>query len=83
MKNRHFLFLQGMPRLFFSHLAKRLREDGARTTRINLCLGDQLFWYGPTPVNYRGTYVDWPAYIETFLRKNAVTDLILLGSVWI
>lgn len=80
MKNRHFLFLQGMPCLFFSHLAKRLREDGARTTRINLCLGDQLFWYGPTPVNYRGTYVDWPAYIETFLRKNAVTDLILLGE---
>lgn len=36
---RHFLFLQGMPCGFFSQIAARLRAAGARTTRINLCLG--------------------------------------------
>lgn len=80
MKNRHFLFLQGMPCLFFPRLAERLRAEGAKTTRLNLCLGDQLFWYGPRAVNYRGSYAAWPAYIDTFLRKNAITDLILLGE---
>lgn len=77
---RHFLFLQGMPCLFFPRLAERLRAAGARTTRLNLCLGDQLFWYGPRAVNYRGSYASWPGYIERFLRENHVTDLILLGE---
>lgn len=78
--SRHFLFLQGMPCLFFPRLAERLRAAGARTTRLNLCLGDQLFWYGPRAVNYRGSYASWPDYIETFLRENHITDLILLGE---
>lgn len=69
-----------MPCLFFPRLAERLRAAGARTTRLNLCLGDQLFWYGPRAVNYRGSYAEWPGYIERFLRENHVTDLILLGE---
>lgn len=77
---RHFLFLQGMPCLFFPRLAEQLRATDAKTTRINLCLGDQLFWYGPRAVNYRGSYSAWPKYIEAFLRSNGITDLILLGE---
>lgn len=80
LKTRHFLFLQGMPCLFFPHLAERLRAGGAQTSHISLCLGDQIFWHGPKAVNYRGSYAAWPAYIETFLRQNNVTDLILLGE---
>lgn len=78
--DRHFLFLQGMPCLFFPRLAEQLRSAGAKTTHINLCLGDQLFWYGPRAINYRGFYRSWATYIERFLLKNSITDLVLLGE---
>jgi capsular polysaccharide export protein len=77
---RHFLFLQGMPCAFFPRIAARLRAAGARTTKINLCLGDQLFWSGPDALNYRGSYRGWPDYIAAFMRGERVTDLILLGE---
>ncbi|WP_234731118.1 capsule biosynthesis protein [Acidocella facilis] len=77
---RHFLFLQGMPCGFFPQIAARLRAAGARTTRINLCLGDAFFWQGPAAVNYRGRFKAWPGYIERFFRREQVTDLILLGE---
>jgi capsular polysaccharide export protein len=79
-KVRNFLFLQGMPCGFFPLIAQRLREAGARATRINLCLGDQLFWHGPETVNYRGRYRAWPRYIEDFMTRTGVTDLVLLGE---
>lgn len=66
--------------MFFPRLAARLRAAGARTTRINFCLGDQLFWFGPRAINYRGSYASWPGYIETLLRNTGVSDLILLGE---
>jgi capsular polysaccharide export protein len=77
---RHVLFLQGMPSLFFFRIAKKLEDHGCRATRINLCIGDQLFWPGRNSVNYRGAPKEWPAFVETFMRSEHVSDLVLLGE---
>ena len=77
---RHVVFLQGMPCAFFTNVAAQLREAGLRTTRINLCTGDALFWRGPNAVNYRGTYRRWPDFIARFFEREGVTDLVLLGE---
>lgn len=76
----HFLFLQGLPSPFFSRIASKLSEIGCRTTGINLCVGDQLFWRGQNTVNYRGREDDWPKFIADFLDKNGVTDIVLVGE---
>jgi capsular polysaccharide export protein len=77
---RHFVFLQGMPSPFFSQIAEKLRVAGCRTTRINLCFGDFLFWRGPDAVNYRGRHPAWRDYIDRFFIRENVTDLVLLGE---
>ena len=80
MSVSHFLFLQGMPSAFFTRVARGLERRGCRTTGINLCMGDRLFWRGQRAVDYRGTLEDWPAFIDAFLAREAVTDLVLLGE---
>lgn len=80
MRNRHFLFLQGMPCSFFSELASSLQSDGAKISRINLCFADWLFWKLPGATNYRGTLKEWPSFFQKFIELHAVTDLILVGE---
>lgn len=80
MSDLHFVFLQGMPSPFFSRIAEALAARGCRTTRINLCIGDRLFWHGSPALDYRGRLKDWPAFVADFFDHNGVTDLILLGE---
>ena len=80
MQDKHFLFLQGLPSPFFSRIASNLAAMGCRTTGINLCVGDQLFWRGQSTVNYRGRAADWSAYIANFLDNNDITDIVLVGE---
>jgi len=80
MKNLSFLFLQGLPSPFFSLIGNKLSGLGCKVMAINLCLGDQLFWRGQNPVNYRGTLAKWPAFIEDFLDRNHITDIVLVGE---
>jgi capsular polysaccharide export protein len=80
MPDLHFLFLQGMPSAFFSRLARGLEQRGCRTTGVNLCMGDRLFWRGQRAVDYRGTLEEWQAFIDSFLAREAVSDLVLLGE---
>jgi capsular polysaccharide export protein len=77
---RHFVFLQGPPSSFFTRIAAKLRKQGCRTTRINLCFGDFLYWRGRDAVNYRGNRRGWKTYIEQFFIREAVSDLVLLGE---
>ena len=44
---RRFLFLQGPISPFFAEVGAGLRALGHEVRRINLCLGDRLFWRGP------------------------------------
>lgn len=80
MPGRAFLFLQGPSSPFFALIAGALEERGHRTHRINLCVGDQLFWRRAGAVNYRGRLADWPAYIAGFLERHGISDLVLLGE---
>lgn len=79
-QSRHFVFLQGPPSSFFFRIAARLREQGCRTTRINLCFGDLVFWRGRNTKNYRGSKQGWRDYIERFFVREGVTELVLLGE---
>ena len=75
-----FLFLQGPISPFFSRLADALEARGHRILRINLCFGDYLFWRRSGAVNYRGRAEGWQKFISDFLRREKVTDIVLLGE---
>lgn len=77
---RHFLFLQGPISPFFSDMAAALRQRGHVALRINLCLGDKLFWHGPGAVDFRRHPAAWPDFVASFLDANRITDLVLLGE---
>lgn len=79
-EGRVFLFLQGPSSLLFSQIADNLARLGNSCLRINFNLGDQLFWRRKGATAYRGSQQDWPAFIDHFLEKNGVTDLVLLGE---
>ena len=75
-----FLFLQGPISPFFTEVAEGLRRRGHQTYRVNLNLGDRLFWRGPGAVDFTDRPEAWAAWIDEFLAKNAITDLVLLGE---
>jgi len=77
---RHFLFLQGMPGPFFRRLARRLRENGARTSRVNFNGGDVLDWLGGEARAYRGRPEDWSAWLADHLDRTDVTDIVVFGD---
>jgi capsular polysaccharide export protein len=80
MADIHLVFLQGMASPFFRRVGEVLRGRGCRVTRINLCIGDWIYWHGEGSVNYRGRYTNWSAFIGNFFDHHAVTDLVLLGE---
>ncbi|MCA3357233.1 MAG: capsular biosynthesis protein [Roseomonas sp.] len=77
---RRFLFLQGPISPFFAEVAAGLRHYGHRVFRVNLNLGDWVFWRGPDGVNFTGKPEAWRAWIEAFMDEQAISDLVLLGE---
>jgi len=77
---RVFLFLQGPNCAFFTGIAKMLEAHGHRCLRINLCFGDWLFWRRRGAVNYRGSFGKWESFLERFLEREGITDIILNGE---
>lgn len=78
--SRVFLFLQGPSSSLFAKIGKELAQHGHKCLRINLSIGDRLFWWQPGARNYRGSFQDWGSFISLYLNQNGVTDLILLGE---
>src|SRR5687768_13381920 len=78
--SRRFLFLQGPITPFFAEVAAGLRALGHEAHRINLCLGDRLFWHGPGATDFRGRLAEWPGFIASFLDRHRITDLVLIGE---
>lgn len=74
------LFLQGPISPFFRMLAAALEAKGARILRVNLCIGDWLFWRRLGAVNYKGGQGDWPAYIHDLMAREGVTHVVMLGE---
>jgi capsular polysaccharide export protein len=77
---RRFLFLQGPISPFFPEVAAGLRALGHEAWRINLCLGDRLFWQGPGATDFQGRLADWPGFLGEFCDRHRITDLVLLGE---
>jgi capsular polysaccharide export protein len=76
---RSFLFLQGPQSYFFERLGRELTARGHRVHRINLNLGDRLFWRLPA-TNFRGRFEEWPGFLAGVIEQHAVTDLLLHGD---
>jgi capsular polysaccharide export protein len=77
---RTFLFLQGPSSYLFAKIADNLEKVGHRCIRINLCMGDWIFWRRPGAVNYRGRLENWQAFVASCMDQEGVTDLLLLGE---
>lgn len=73
---RTVLFLQGPPSTFWADLARGFEAAGHRTRRINLNLGDWLYWRKGGAANYRGRLKGWEAYLAAFLDREGVTDIL-------
>jgi capsular polysaccharide export protein len=78
-KQRSFLFLQGPISNFSDRLGRALIARGHRVHRVNLHLGDRLFWRLPA-TNYRGRFADWRPFIAGVLEEHEVTDLVVHGD---
>jgi capsular polysaccharide export protein len=76
---RSFLFLQGPQSYFFERLGRELTARGHRVHRINLNLGDRLFWRPPA-TNFRGPLEEWPGFVAKVIEEHAITDLLLHGD---
>jgi capsular polysaccharide export protein len=76
---RTFLFLQGLASPFFAELARTLQARGHRVRRINISLGDELFWRLPA-TNYRGSLSNWRGFLASYLANETVTDIVLFGD---
>lgn len=74
-----FLFLQGLASTFFSDLGTALTMRGHRVRRINFCPGDWLFWRGRSD-HYRGTGDAWGAWLDAYVDREGVTDIVLFGD---
>src|SRR5438034_8853994 len=79
VKPRSFLFLQGPISSCFDRLGRALIARGHRVHRINLHLGDQLFWRLPA-THYRGRFADWRGFVARMLEQHQITDLVLHGD---
>ncbi|WP_321338169.1 capsular biosynthesis protein [Breoghania sp.] len=75
-KPRTVLLLQGPPSFFLRDLAGELEQLGHSVLRINLNLGDWLFWWRRGAVNYRGRLRDWRSYLTKFIAIHGVTDIV-------
>lgn len=76
VKEKVFLLLQGPPCRFAYRLATCIEQQGHRCYRINLCLGDWLFWLGKKAHNYRGNIQHWPLFLKEFVLQHGITDII-------
>ncbi|WP_424810745.1 capsule biosynthesis protein [Roseococcus sp. YIM B11640] len=92
---RRFLFLQGPICPFFPGLALGLKARGHVVHRINVCFGDWLLWKGwfwpqkewraystksIPAVDFDRPFSEWSDFIEDYLDRHAITDVVLLGE---
>ncbi|WP_292289598.1 capsule biosynthesis protein CapA [Marivita sp.] len=78
---RVFLFLQGPHGPFFSTLADKLRETGARCWRVAFNAGDGARWSDRTTLlPFRDPIDAWPGTFAAWMRQTEATDLVLYGD---
>lgn len=78
--SRSFLFLQGPIGPFFRTIGKALKARGHRITKVNFNGGDIWDWPRPDAVTYRGDEAGFAAWIKALARRQAVTDVVMIGD---
>ena len=79
--HRRFLFLQGPHGPFFGQLAAMLSCTGTQVWRVGFNQGDQTFWPDtPSYIAFQGPMAQWPATLNSLIRRHAITDLVLYGD---
>jgi capsular polysaccharide export protein len=73
---RRILFLQGPTSLFWRELSLAFEADGHQTFKINVHLGEVLWWLRASAYRYHGRFSRWPAYLDAFVRKHGITDIL-------
>lgn len=73
--SRTVLLLQGPPSALWADLANALGARGARVLRVELCLGDRLFWRGPA-LRYRGGLRGWRHWLEALVRREGIDSIV-------
>lgn len=76
---RTVLFLQCVASPFFFAVARSLERQGCIVRKINVCLGDALFWRLKGE-NYRGDIEGWRGFLAEYLHRHQVTDICLFGD---
>lgn len=79
-RERHFLFVTAPFGAFSRELAARLREEGARCSRVLLNGGDVLDWGLSHARAYLGPLEGWADWLSDTVRRERVTDLVLYGD---
>ncbi len=76
---RSFLFLQGPLSPLYARVGKALEGKGHTVVRINLCVGDWLYWRS-SALNFRGAAERWPLFVERTMVAYGTTDVVLHGD---
>ncbi len=78
---RKFLFLQGPHGPFFRQLGVKIAATGASVSRIGFNRGDAVFWMRNSGFKpFSGTPEEWPAFLESYLTTEGITDIVLYGD---
>ncbi|MEN9728057.1 MAG: hypothetical protein RL434_2423 [Pseudomonadota bacterium] len=80
MKDRRFLFLQGVCSPFFSLLAQALRREGAGVTKMNFNMGDVAYWRAGGSEDFKDSLKALPDFLAARLRAQGITDIVLFGD---
>ena len=78
---RKFVFLQGPHGPFFRQLGVKIAATGASVSRIGFNRGDAVFWMRNSGFKpFDGTAEEWPAFLESYLTRESITDIVLYGD---
>ena len=81
MPQRKFLFLQGPHGPFFRQLGAKIVATGASVSRVGFNRGDAVFWVRNSGFEpFDGTPEEWPAFFESYLTREGITDIVLYGD---
>lgn len=77
----HALLLQGPAGPFMRRFAEELEDHGIRATKVNFHAGDVYFFPGPKAVSYRGTFDEWPAFVEQLMEDLGADGVFVFGDM--
>jgi capsular polysaccharide export protein len=79
-KSRHFLIVSAPFGPFARELARDLRAQGARCSRVLLNAGDLVDWGPRASFRFGAARREWPAWLRSLVRRERVTDILTYGD---